>query len=189
MYALARLLCLIFLPVGVGLVAVVSATAANAQVGVPLGVYTLNQERLFADSLFGQRVRHEVETRSGIIAGENRRMEQELKDEEAQLTEKRPSLAPAEFRSLADAFDKKVESIRTGQAAKTRDLNKWSETERQRFFKAAFPVLLKLAQEVGASVILDQRSAIISSDQVDITDRAVKRMNETIADGKQNPQE
>ncbi len=147
------------------------------------GVFTLNQDRLFTQSLFGQRVQSEVKLRTAAIAKENRRMEAELKAEELALTEKRPDLEPAEFRKLADEFDAKVESIRTGQAQKSADFNNWAANQRKEFFDAAFPELLKLAEEISAVAILDQRSVIISSDRIDITDRAIKQIDAVIGDG------
>jgi len=189
MTAFGRFLCVICLPFLAGASLTGIAPQAAAQVAATQGVYTLNQERLFSESLFGIRVVREVEKRSSVIANENRDKEQELKIEEARLTEQRPSLKPAEFRNLADEFDKKVEAIRTGQARKSRDVGTWADAEHKRFFTAAFPVLLTLAQDIGASVIIDQRSAIISSNQADITDKAIKRMNDTIGDGTKKPKE
>ncbi len=146
-------------------------------------IFTLNQENLFIRSEFGQRVRQDVAVRSAAIEKENRAIETELKAEELELTETRPDLTPAEFRELADAFNEKVEAIRKTQAQKSADLAGWADSEQRRFFEAAFPILLELAGEIGASVILDQRSTIISSDKIDITDQAIQRINQTIGDG------
>jgi Skp family chaperone for outer membrane proteins len=106
-----------------------------------------------------------------------------LKIEEQALTDQRASLSPADFRVLADAFDKKVEKIRTEQAQKSLALNNFAEAEQQRFFKLAFPVLVKLANELSAVAILDERSTIIASEQMDITALAVTRVNAAIGDG------
>jgi len=159
----------------------VIAIAAHAQ--NTLNIYTLNQEAMFAQSAFGQRVRQTIESRSSGIAAENRRIEEELKAEEQALTEQRPTLDPAEFRQLADAFDAKVEEIRTTRAKKSADLSAWTDAERTRFFELAFPVLLDLAKELGASAILDMRTVIIASDQIDITATAQKRVDQALGDG------
>jgi Skp family chaperone for outer membrane proteins len=146
-------------------------------------IFTLGQDRLFNQSDFGVRVRKDIADRSSAVAAENRRIEGELKIEEQALTDQRASLSPAEFRVLADAFDKKVEKIRTEQAQKSLALNNFAEAEQQRFFKLAFPVLVKLANELSAVAILDERSTIIASEQMDITALAVTRVNEAIGDG------
>ncbi len=158
-----------------------------AQQGVQR-IYSLSQDRMFSQSEFGVRVRSEIESRSQDIAAENRQIEEELKAEEQALTDQRASLSPADFRVLADAFDEKVETFRTTQARKTSDLNAYSESEQQRFFKAALPVIVTLAEELGATAILDERSTIIASDQMDITALAIEQVNKAIGDGTQTPQ-
>lgn len=155
-----------------------------AQAASP-GILTLDQARFFNTSAFGQRVVSEFKKRSDILAAENHRIEDDLKVEELALTEQRKTLAVADFRALADEFNVKVETIRAEQSEKTIALNKWAEAEQQRFVDIAYPELLKLATELGAAVILDQRSTIISASQVDVTDQAIERINRTIGDGVQ----
>lgn len=151
------------------------------------GVLTLNQERFFNQSAFGLRVLRELEAKSAALATENRGIEEALTGEEQDLTDKRPSLTPTEFRALADAFDAKVEGIRQAQAQKAVDLNAWLEAEQKRFFEAAFPVLLALASDLGASVILDQRATLIALDRSDITNQAILKIDQAIGDGKPQP--
>jgi Skp family chaperone for outer membrane proteins len=146
-------------------------------------IFTLSQDRLFSLSDFGSRVRRDVASRSSDIAAENRRIEDELKAEEQALTDQRATLSPTDFRVLADAFDQKVETIRTEQAQKSLELNSFTDAEQQRFFGLAFPVLVKLAEELSATAILDERSTIIASEQMDITPLAITRVNAAIGDG------
>ncbi len=170
-----------------GFVLAAFVSVAGAQtVGGPSGstsILTLNQDRFFKESDFGKRVLHELEQRSADLTEENHRIEEELKAEEQALTEKRKTLPASDFRILADAFDEKVQNIRKQQAQKAVDLSGWTEGEQQVFFKKAFGELLKLATELGADVILDQRTTIISSGRVDVTDRAIARVNSVIGDG------
>jgi Skp family chaperone for outer membrane proteins len=146
-------------------------------------IFTLNQDQLYSQSLFGKRVVAEIAMRKAAIVEENTRMEAELTSEELALTKKRPTLTPAAFRLLADAFDAKVEKIRTGRAQKSLDLTNWSNDERKRFFLLAFPILLQYARDIGALVILDRRSVVISFDQIDITAAAIEKIDTAIKDG------
>lgn len=165
------------------LTASLAAMPLAAQQTPATGVYTLDQERLFNQSAFGARVLKEIERRSGELAAENHRIEEQLKAEEQSLTERRPNLPPADFRVLADQFDTRVENIRAEQAQKSVDLNAWADDERKRFFTAVYPVLLTMADELGAAVVLDQRSVIITSAAADLTDEALKRVDAELGDG------
>ena len=183
MTRLRRLILALALVIPVGLPVQVTAQEQT------LGILTLNQERFFNQSAFGVRVLKEIDARSQALTDENHRIEEELKAEEIALTEQRKALEPAAFRELADAFDNKVEDIRAEQARKTNDLNHWAEAEQQRFIDTAYPELLKLANELGALVILDQRTTIITSGRIDVTDRAIERANAVIGDGLEPPKE
>ena len=86
-------------------------------------------------------------------------------------------MEPEIFRPIADAFDKKVEGIRTAQDAKSRDLNRQREEDQQEFFGYAVPVLAQIMQEFGGVVLMDQSSVVLSLDRIDITSEAITRID------------
>lgn len=140
-------------------------------------ILTLNQERLYTGSEFGQRVRAELEADSIALATENRRIEAALVAEESQLTEDRVDMDPEAFRLLAEDFDERVTGIRKAQADKRDALQRIADQERARFFELVFPELFALVEETGALAILNQSAVILSSRQIDVTDLAIERAN------------
>lgn len=146
-------------------------------------VLTLDQDRLYIASRFGERMNRELEAASQALASENRQIEAELIEEERALTELRANLPGDEFRARAEAFDAKVESIRTARDAKARELARLRDSERQRFFESVLPVLDEIVRDMGAAVILDNRAVLLSVDQIDITDEAIARINAAIGTG------
>jgi len=151
--------------------------AVAQQEQAPPAVLTLNQERLYANSLFGQRVRDDLEAASAALAAENRQIETALVAEEAQLVEDRATLDPEEFRKLAEEFDTRVTGIRRAQVEKREALQRAADAERLRFFDMAFPVLFELAEDSGALAILNQNAVILSSRAIDVTDRAIAQVD------------
>jgi Skp family chaperone for outer membrane proteins len=169
-------------------VSVQAQTVAEPQAQPPIaGVLVLNQERLLSNSQFGQRIQEELETVSAALAAENRRIEGELTQEELDLTERRATLPPDEFRALADAFDARVEEIRATQEAKARDLTRQAEAMRAQFFERVAPILLDIVRRRGAAVLMDSRAVLLSAEQVDITDAALAAIDETIGRGGTEP--
>ncbi|MCG6901613.1 MAG: OmpH family outer membrane protein [Rhodobacter sp.] len=148
--------------------------------GLPSPILTLDQERLFNGSRVAERVVAETERRTAELTAENRRIEEQLVAEELELTERRPSLPPDEFRALADAFDAKVQGIRAAQDAKARELQRLQDEERQNFLRRITPVLAEIVRERGAVVVLDRRSVLLSAEAIDITDEAIARINEVL---------
>lgn len=158
-------------------------TPAPARGGVISPVLTIDSERLFHDSAFGQRVTREIEVESEQLATENREIEAALEAEERDLTEKRSQMKPAQFRLLADAFDEKVQRTRAEQAAKNRALSEALDLERERFLSAAAPVLEQLMRNSDAAVILERRRVFVSSSAIEVTDEAISLLDEAIGSG------
>ena len=176
-----------------GLAILLAGAPAVAQVAPELppqaaaGVLTLDQDRLFAGSLFGQRIVADIDSASRLLASENRRIEADLAVEEKALTARRATLPAPEFGGLADAFDEKVGDIRRTQENKARALILRREAEQKRFFEAALPVLSAILREIGAVAILDSKAIFLSSDRVDVTDEAIARIDTILGDGTPLP--
>lgn len=147
-------------------------------------VITIEADQLFAATQFGQRLASELEARGTQLAGENRRIEAELADEESELTALRPTMDPIEFRDLADAFDARVQQVRDEQDDKGRRLSAVSDQAQRGFLLAIAPVLERMMNERGASVILDRRAVFLSADASDITAQAVARIDEALGTGQ-----
>lgn len=161
----------------------VTFPAAAQQKPASYPILTIESERLFAETAFGQRIATEIEDEGKTLAAENRRIESELADEEKDLAAKRTAMAGEEFRPLALAFDEKVQSIRRQQEAKARALVERSDAGQVAFLRAAQSVLGQIMKEAGASVILERSSVFFSSNASDITDLAISRIDATIGDG------
>lgn len=146
-------------------------------------VLTIDPERLYAESLFGQRVAAEVRADAEALDRENQRIEAALTDEERSLTQRRPTMPIEEFRAAADDFDARVQAIREAQDAKERSLQQMLSEGQAAFLEAASPILGEIMLEAGAAVILDGRSVFLAVGAVDITDRAIAEVNARIGDG------
>lgn len=148
-------------------------------------ILSLDQDRLFARSEFGQRIEAELQVDGAALEAENRQIEAALEAEEKDLTQRRPAMNPEAFRALADAFDTKVQRIRTEQVAKARALGERTEEAQRAFLDTARPVLEQLMVDAGAVVIIDPRSVVMSRAAIDVTEEATRRINAIIGDGTQ----
>ena len=78
-----------------------------------MSIGTLDQDALFRNSLFGQRVSQEVSDESELLLTKELLLQSELEAEEQSLTVKRKLIGTEEFKKLAEEFDEKVQKIRT----------------------------------------------------------------------------
>jgi len=146
-------------------------------------VLTIDTDRLFGESRFGQRILSDLGQATEALATENRRIEAELKEEERSLTERRPDMDVETFRDEADAFDARVQRIRQEQDAKERALQDRLADGQESFLARATPILGRLMLDRGAVVILDRRTVFLGVGIVDVTDDAIDAIDAEIGEG------
>lgn len=150
-------------------------------------IVILNQERLFSESLFGQRIQEEIAAASAALAQQNRELEAQLLEEERDLTEQRAEMSAEEFAPLAEQFDARVEEIREMQSERLRQLNAQADRAQQLFIERTTPVMRDFLADRGASAVLDARAVIYVVEGADITELALDRIDEELGDGGDLP--
>ena len=157
----------------------VSGIAQEAQqFSIPSPILVIDQDRLYAESQAGSALLLGLEAEAQALAEENQRIEQELIAEELELTELRQSTPPEDFRLLADDFDEKVQRIRAEQDEKARALTNARDAAQSGFFQEVTGVILEIVREKGALVVLDRRDVFLSAERIDITNEAIRRIND-----------
>lgn len=146
-------------------------------------VLTVTQELLLTGTRAGQAVQDLFEAGTRDLLAENRAIEAALEAEELDLTNRRAALSPEAFRDLAEAFDEKVERIRTAQDTKSRNLTRQRDEHRKMLLEAAVPVLAAMMQERGAVAILERSTVLLAFERIDITAAAIARLDATLGDG------
>ena len=160
----------------------VNAQQIEFAAGRTLVVDTL---QLFNKSQFGIRAAQHLEIQGAQLAEENKGKEIALSEEEKQLTALRATMTAEKFRILADEFDQKVQTTREEQLAKTQALSTQIETQRNTFLNAATPILQGLMLEIGATVLLERRNVVLSTNSADITAIAIAQIDGVLGDGSQ----
>lgn len=166
-----------------GSVVTLAAQEAAATTAVQSPVLTIDQDRLYSQSLWGKRAEGELAAATSALQAENRKIEAELTAEEKSLTEKRTKMPAADFRKLADDFDSRVTGIRKAQDGKSRELAAKRDEDRRAFFDAAVPIIGEVMQKRGAVAILDSRAIFLSAKLVDATDEVLAVCNARLGAG------
>ena len=148
-----------------------------------LRIAVISQDQLFIGSAFGKALQARADAALSELQAENQRLDAALELEERALTARRAALGLEAFRPLALAFDEKVKGIRTAQDNKSRELARLAEEGRQRFYQTARPVLEDLMRETGAAILLDRSTVLLAQDALDLTDRAIARIDAVLGDG------
>lgn len=145
-------------------------------------ILVIDPERLFEDSTLGRTMLAAYQAEREALAAANEALAAELEAEEQRLTDIRATTDPEEFRDMADAFDIRVQQIRADSERRVRDLERARERLPAQFLSQVEQIILDEMRTAGGVVLLDQRSVILRADVVDITDRAIERINTEFGD-------
>jgi Skp family chaperone for outer membrane proteins len=165
-----------------GAVGQVSGQEVDFDAGRTLVIDTV---QLFNQSKFGIRAARLLEAADTQLAEENKSKVFALAEEEKQLTALRATMNAGKFRDLADEFDLKVQVTREEQLSKAKSLSTQIETQRTTFLNAAAPILQALMLNVGASVLIERRNVVLSTNLADITAIAIAQIDAVLGDGSQ----
>ena len=147
------------------------------------GVFTVDMTKLLRSSEFGKNIIVENNIARQKLQNENEELERKLLLEEKALSDLRKTLSSEEFRPKALEFDKRVTIIRTAQSEKEENLNIIARKKESDFFKSIYPLLYELLLERGGLILVDQRNIILWDNSVDLTDEAIKTINQVLGSG------
>ena len=170
-----------------GLALVIWAGMAGAQTPpqpAPVSpILTMDQDALFANSLYGKALLAKTAAEAAKAEQDTRKIDSDLEIEERDLTAKRATMPPAEFKKLAEAFDTKVKNLRAEREAAITALRETDSAARQDFIKAVNEIIGAYMVERGAVAIIDKKAIIVRLNAIDITDDVVALIDKKLGDG------
>ena len=149
------------------------------------GLFTVDMNKLFRSSDFGKKIISANNKARLELQNENEELESELLSEEKELSEQRKILSLEDFQPKALEFDKKVSIIRTEQSAKEENLKNKARKQESEFYKRIYPLLYEILLDRGGLVLVDQRNVILWDTNVDITDDAIRLINQVLGNSIQ----
>ncbi len=158
------------------------ALPSAAQQSSP-SVLIIDSDRLYTETLYGRRIEADLAEQVSAVQAENDRIAETLRAEELDLTERRPTMTPEAFRAEAEAFDEKVQEVRSARDAKTVELQVMRADARSRFEDQVQGIVANIMLERGASIVLEQRNVVLSVRTANITDDVIVRVDAQLGDG------
>ena len=148
------------------------------------GILVVDLERAYDSSKFAQAMRDAFNLQNQSLNEENNIILNALKEEELQLTQDRAILSPELFAAAADAFDYKVQGIRTARLQKLRLAEDQFKRLKINFFQRINPFFDEVMREYNAAANLEKKSIVRSVDAIDITDLLVQRVDQAFLANK-----
>ncbi len=163
--------------------------AQDQTVVLPSPIMVVDFERVFVETLYGQRIAAAVSEERERVQADNDRIAAELLAEETALTEARATMEPDAFRAAAEAFNERAQSVRSDREIEQDKLVQLRDSERSQFLERIRPIVLALMLERGAVVAMDRRAVIQAIGSANATEDAVDLIDKTLGDGELQPDE
>lgn len=163
----------------------VAGTAISQDNQLPQSpVLTVLLSDLYNGTALGQRLSRDLDAQEFAYEEENRILVQKLEAEEAALAELRPEITRDEFQVKAEAFNVKVQEIRTQRATHFQRLNEYGQQLQKWFGTIIRPVLEDIMVRRGASMILSRDAVLVPNEAFDITLEAIDEIDRRFGAGE-----
>ncbi|NIY81210.1 OmpH family outer membrane protein [Celeribacter sp. HF31] len=118
-----------------------------------------------------------AEAREALLA-ENDQIYADLEAEEQEISDAKSTMAEAEFRARAQAFDEKVTQVRQRQDEKARDIQTLYDEGLAEIDQQMNTVLTQIARDLGAVVVFERNQVYLMNGAIDISRIAIEKLDD-----------
>jgi Skp family chaperone for outer membrane proteins len=178
--ALSAMLAVSLLTVGLlmaGLLMAGLSTPAAAQNSESYLVLVVNQKRIQTEAAAAQAIAREEQARKEALRAAFDQERATLQARERELIELRETMAKDDFDAVVDEFQDDVRSLRGRMDKGRADMRRALSEAKEILARALQKVLAELMKEHGALIIIDETNAIAHASALNITDKAIARLD------------
>lgn len=169
-----------FTVAGLMTAAVSLPTVAGAQTLKPATVGTINQSRLFRESLVSQDIRKQLTQFSQTFGNEENNTKTALLKEKDDLEKQRPIIGDAVFEQKFAALKGKADQLNRKMDLHQKQLNVAQMRANQALQKVLMPIITQVANQKGATVVLEKSQVVYNVDGLDMTTEVIELLNKQL---------
>lgn len=143
-----------------------------------IGVIDLNY--ILAESKAAKNAAEQIEKIALGIEEEIKESDQALIDEQSELAESQQIMAPAVFDEKRKEYEKKIQNYNVTRQEKLMSIDLLVADSRNEVLNALKPILEKISNEKGITILLEKNSVLLNADSMDITNEAIKILNKEL---------
>ena len=101
-------------------------------------------------------------------------------NEQNKLIESQGIMAPEAFEVKRIEYEKKVQNYNIERQNKLMSIDTLLAESRNQVLDALKPILEEISNEKGITILLEKNSVLLSEENMDITDEAMKKLNKSL---------
>lgn len=143
----------------------------------PTVVIVIDRQHVMQESAAARSVEEQIDGYREVYRHRFAELEEELRSIEAELGELRGTLTPEEFHERQRAFERRIADAQREAQIGRNELDRGYDGAMDKINETLLDLIIGIAQEHGADLVLDQSVAIVSSRSLDFTDLALERLD------------
>ena len=143
-----------------------------------VGVLDLN--RVLLDAKAAKKAAEEIDQIAKNIENELIKSDEDMINEQNKLIEAQSIMAPEAFELKRKEYEEKVQNYNIERQNKVLSIDKLVESSRNEILDKLKPILEKISETKGITVILEKGTVLLNADKMDITDEVIKILNKEL---------
>lgn len=143
----------------------------------------VDTNRIKQESRAGKEISSTIEMLRASLRQEIMTREEVIREDEKRLAQERDTLTPEDFRARVSAFEQKVLAQRKFAEEQSRRLQFTIRRAQAQFERITRNLLAAIMQEAGAELLLESSQIVLASEEFNITDEVIERIDAAIPEG------
>jgi outer membrane protein len=162
------------------LIAAMLPIAGSAQqIGSPL-IISVDVTKIIQDSSASVVLRNQITSQRRAFQEAITKEQQTYQAKEQELIKSKSELSPEDFNARARELEQQVSAVQQNIQKRKQYLDQVMGTGVRQIEAELMKVVAELAQERGANMVLTQSAVVIMAPDFDVTEEAMKRLNERL---------
>lgn len=142
----------------------------------------IDVEKIMSESLAFQSARKQIDKIASDLQQQIVSAEETLRSEEQQLQQQRAILTPEVYGDRRQALQERAAALQQRARSLRQTLDRGMAQTMQRIQLVLFEEVGKLSEDLGVNLVLPRSQIVVAFDSFDISEQALKRLNERLTD-------
>ncbi|MEK9831653.1 MAG: OmpH family outer membrane protein [Rhodospirillaceae bacterium] len=142
----------------------------------------IDVDKVMRESLAVKSARTQIDEIAGNLQEQIAKEEEAMRSEEQQLQQQRAILTPEVYSERRQSLQERAATLQQRARSLRQTLDRGMAQTMQRIQLVLFDEVGKLAKEIGVNLVLPRSQIVVAFDSFDISDEALKRLNERLSE-------
>ncbi len=157
-----------------------SSNIANSDNYPSTTVGVLDLNKILLESKAAKKASEEIDEIARNVENELIKSDEDMVKEQNKLIEAQSIMAPEAFEVKRKEYEQKVQNYNISRQSKLLSIDRLVENSRNVILEELKPILEKISEEKGITVLLEKGTVLLNAENMDITDEVIKFLDKEL---------